>query len=110
MKRRTFAALALVAGQIAGQTWEVAKPGYKYEFPRDHFSHPAFQTEWWYYTGNIRAAYGHRFGFELTFFRQGQRLTAEQAADSSPIWRPDQVYLAHLALSDLEGKQFFHTE
>ena len=30
-----------------------------------------FQTEWWYYTGNLRAADGHRFGFELTFFRQG---------------------------------------
>ena len=47
-----------------------ALPGYRYEFPRDHFSHPEFQTEWWYYTGNLKASDGRRFGFELTFFRQ----------------------------------------
>ena len=32
---------------------------------------PTTRTEWWYYTGNLKAADGHRFGFELTFFRQG---------------------------------------
>ena len=31
-----------------------AVPGYKFSFPRDHFNHPEFQTEWWYYTGNLR--------------------------------------------------------
>src|SRR6266478_9800585 len=48
-----------------------AVPGYRYNFPRDHFNHPDFQMEWWYYTGNVKSADGHRFGFELTFFRQG---------------------------------------
>ena len=90
--------------------WRIAQPGYPYEFPRDHFSHPDFQTEWWYYTGNLRAPDGHRFGFELTFFRQAQQLTAQQASESDAVWRPDQIYLAHLALSDIDGKQFFHTE
>ena len=47
-----------------------ALPGYHFAFPRDHFSHPDFQTEWWYYTGNLKSADGRRFGFELTFFRQ----------------------------------------
>ena len=51
--------------------YRAALPGYRYEFPRDHFNHPEFQTEWWYYTGNLRASDGRRFGFELTFFRQG---------------------------------------
>jgi predicted secreted hydrolase len=101
-----FASAALVTGQ----DWQIAKPGYRYEFPRDHFSHPNFQTEWWYYTGNLRATDGHRFGFELTFFRQGQRLTPEQIASSDAVWRPDQIYLAHLALSDIDGQHFFHTE
>ena len=32
--------------------YRTALPGYRYEFPRDHFNHPDFQTEWWYYTGN----------------------------------------------------------
>jgi predicted secreted hydrolase len=41
--------------------YRTALPGYRYEFPRDHFNHPDFQTEWWYYTGNLKAADGHRF-------------------------------------------------
>src|SRR5690349_25121064 len=51
--------------------YRVALTGYRYNFPRDYFNHPDFQTEWWYYTGNVKSADGHRFGFELTFFRQG---------------------------------------
>lgn len=110
MRLNGFAALLLSAVIAAGQQWQIAKPGYPYEFPRDHFSHPDFQTEWWYYTGNLWATDGHRFGFELTFFRQAQRLTTQQRADSDSVWRPDQVYLAHLALSDIDGRQFFHAE
>jgi predicted secreted hydrolase len=114
MKRLThrlrFPALALgllfAAGLGAGETWEVALPGYVYEFPRDHFSHPRYQTEWWYYTGNLQAPDGHRFGFELTFFRQGVARPAER---NSP-WDVDDLYLAHLALSDLDGARFYHTE
>ena len=56
--------------QLSVAQYRTAMPGYRYEFPRDHFDHPDFQTEWWYYTGNVKSADGHRFGFELTFFRQ----------------------------------------
>ena len=45
--------------------YRTALPGYLYEFPRDHFDHPDFQTEWWYCTGNVKSADGSRFGFEL---------------------------------------------
>ncbi|MGH9784939.1 MAG: lipocalin-like domain-containing protein, partial [Terriglobia bacterium] len=48
-----------------------ALAGYRFEFPRDHFSHPCFKTEWWYFTGNLADRGGRRFGFELTFFREG---------------------------------------
>ncbi|MBV8894985.1 MAG: hypothetical protein JO051_00630 [Acidobacteriaceae bacterium] len=108
MKRSVVVLLA--AAVSTAQQWQIAKPEYRYEFPRDHFSHPKFQTEWWYYTGNLRDADGHRFGFELTFFRQAQRLTPQQIAASDPVWRPEQIYLAHLALSDINGQKFFHTE
>ena len=81
-------------------------PSQHYEFPRDHFSHPDYRTEWWYYTGNLQAADGHRFGFELTFFRQRLQLSKTM----SGTWRPDEIYLAHLALSDLDGRQFYYTE
>src|SRR5947209_20586913 len=80
--------------------YRTALPGYRYEFPRDHFSHPDFQTEWWYYTGNMRASDGRRFGFELTFFRH--------SVDRSPattVWDVRNVWLAHLALSDVDGKR-----
>src|ERR1700736_6344379 len=66
-----MAAMLLLQPAIAQSPYQVALPLYHYSFPHDYFSHPAFQTEWWYYTGNLRTADGHRFGFELTFFRQG---------------------------------------
>src|SRR6185436_8328446 len=80
-----------------------AAPGYRYQFPRDHFNHPEFRTEWWYYTGNVRADDGHRYGFELVFFRQGQR---RGPAVNPSAWRVDDLYLAHLALTDIDGRRF----
>jgi len=85
-------------------------PGYHYQFPADHFNHPDFHTEWWYYTGNLHDAAGHRYGFELTFFRQAIQLPLTGLDSSDPTWRPDQIYLAHLALTDIDGREFFHTE
>lgn len=110
MQARASVCLIVAAGIAWGQQWRLALPGYRYEFPRDHFNHPDYQTEWWYYTGNLRSADGHRFGFELTFFREGVRLSEQQAAESDATWRPGQVYVAHLALSDLDGHAFYHTE
>jgi predicted secreted hydrolase len=86
--------------------YTVALPGYRYEFPRDHFDHPNYQTEWWYYTGNIISSDGRRFGFELTFFRQG----VNRDAKKTNLWDVRDLYLAHLALSDLDGGHFYHTE
>jgi predicted secreted hydrolase len=104
-KLACLAAALLLLQPLAAQ-YRTALPGYRYEFPRDHFSHPDFQTEWWYYTGNLKSSDGHRFGFELTFFRQAvNRDPAKTAA-----WDLKDLYLAHLALSDLDGGTFYHTE
>ena len=86
--------------------YRLALPGYHYEFPRDHFNHPDFQTEWWYYTGNVHTAGGRRFGFELTFFRQG----VERSTWNDSVWDVRDLYLAHLALSDLDRGRFYQTE
>ena len=80
-----------------------ALPGYRYSFPRDHFAHPEFRTEWWYYTGNLRGGDGRRFGFELVFFRQAQR---RGASENQSVWRVDDLYLAHLALTDFVARRF----
>ncbi len=87
-----------------------ALPGYHYQFPADHFNHPDYQTEWWYYTGNLHDSSGHRYGFELTFFRQAIQLPKSAIESTDPVWRPNQIYLAHLALTDIDGKTFYHTE
>lgn len=99
-------AAALFFLQPLQAQYRTALPGYRYEFPRDHFNHPDFQTEWWYYTGNVKSAEGHRFGFELAFFRQG----VSRDAANTAAWDVNDVYLAHLALSDLDGGRFYHTE
>jgi predicted secreted hydrolase len=92
--------------ELVAAQYRTALPGYRYEFPRDHFDHPDFQTEWWYYTGNVKSSDGHRFGFELTFFRQA----VSRDAAKIHLWDVRDLYLAHLALSDLEGHEFYHEE
>jgi predicted secreted hydrolase len=94
------------AGAALAAQFRVALPGYQYQFPRDHFAHPEFQTEWWYYTGNLQAPDGHQFGFELTFFRQG----VNRENHNPTPWELQDLYFAHLALSDLDGQSFFHFE
>src|ERR1700747_193133 len=107
MKSRAacVAALLFFAAAATAQ-YRDAFPGYRYKFPRDHFNHPDFQTEWWYYTGNLKSTNGKRFGFELTFFRQAiSRGPAKVTA-----WNVQDLYFAHLALSDLDGGKFYHAE
>jgi predicted secreted hydrolase len=88
------------------ELYRAALPGYRYEFPRDHFNHPEFQTEWWYYTGNLHDTHGRRFGFELTFFRHG----VDRGKETAGIWDVRDAWLAHLALSDIDGGNFLHAE
>src|SRR5258707_15717348 len=106
--RRIIAAMliCLAFAMAASAQYKVALPGYRYSFPRDHFSHPDFQTEWWYYTGNIKSPDGHRFGFALTFFRHG----VDRDTKSMGAWAVRDLYLAHLALSDMDGGQFLHAK
>ena len=106
--RSSLAALAaalLILNPLAAQ-YRTAVPGYRFEFPRDYFDHPDFQTEWWYYTGNLKSPNGHHYGFELTFFRQAVSRDPAQSA----TWDVKDIYLTHLALSDLDGQKFYHSE
>jgi predicted secreted hydrolase len=77
-------------------------------FPRDHGAHSDFRTEWWYYTGNLSASSGKRYGFQLTFFRsQIAEPGSEKTWPKNPsAWRTKDLFFAHTALSDLETKQF----
>jgi len=101
--RLVVSALAVWSVFAANLEYRQALPGYRYQFPRDHFDHPDFRTEWWYYTGNVKSSAGHRYGFELVFFRQGER---RGPSDNPSAWRADDYYLAHLALTDIDSKQY----
>jgi predicted secreted hydrolase len=73
-------------------------------FPADFGPHLNFQTEWWYYTGNLDSADGRHFGYQLTIFRRAIE-PAGQAPARTSDWGADQVYMAHFALTDVhEGK------
>ncbi|WP_374686028.1 lipocalin-like domain-containing protein [Promineifilum sp.] len=109
------------------------------QFPRDLGPHDDYQTEWWYYTGNLTTADGRAFGFQFTIFRRALTPEEESAdfadyADSEIIggltsdqqpttsesvqsvksvdssWRSNQVYLAHFAISDIGGGAFYPAE
>jgi predicted secreted hydrolase len=69
-------------------------------FPQDYGAHPDYQTEWWYYTGNLDSQDGRHFGYQLTFFRRAL-VPREQSITRSSDWASDQVYMAHFALSDI---------
>ena len=98
--------VALAACLLASASnFREALPGYHYQFPRDHFDHPDFRTEWWYYTGNVHTRDGHRYGFELVFFRSAQD-RPETPPPSPSVWRVDDLYLGHLALTDIDGRRF----
>jgi len=78
----------------------------EFVFPRDHGSHPGFRTEWWYFTGHLRAADDREFGFQLTFFRSTLTPPEEPETSGGSAWRTDDVWMAHLALGDFDGGKF----
>ncbi len=70
-----------------------------FRLPEDHGPHFEFQTEWWYYTGQLVTADERRFGFQLTFFRRGLSPGPPPAAGLAT----NQIYFAHFAVTDAAG-------
>jgi predicted secreted hydrolase len=99
------AVLANLDGDISGYSRAIDPR--EWDFPLDYGAHPDFQTEWWYYTGNLADASGRRFGYQFTIFRRAISPTED---DTASEWRTNQLYMAHFAVSDVGGDQFFHDE
>lgn len=110
----TFAAALTLCAGVAGAGrspgFAVASAPYRFAFPRDHFAHDAYRVEWWYFTGHVRAKDGHRFGYELTFFRYGLVPHARRIVAGQSDWRAAQMYPAHFAITDEAGRSFVHYE
>ncbi len=112
----------LVAIILVGLAWPVlgpgqdreaegfkpALPGRAFAFPEDHRAHPGYKTEWWYYNGQLKDAEGRRYGYQLTFFRVGIRPGPVSSRGSR--WRVREVYLAHLAVTDVDQQRFSYLE
>jgi predicted secreted hydrolase len=74
-----------------------------FEFPADHGSHPAFRTEWWYFTGNVDDENEHHYGFELTVFRVALKPGAP-ASDSTLA--SNEIWMGNLAVTDAARGRF----
>jgi len=98
-------ALALLF--LAGDPWRAAAPDYLWRFPRDHWAHPDYKTEWWYFTGHL-AADGDtapRFGYQFTVFRVG---VLPMRPDINSDWAAQMLLMGHAAVTDLAtGRHWF---
>ena len=92
----------------AAEGFKPALPGRAFSFPKDHRAHPDYKTEWWYYNGQLQDAEGRHYGYQLTFFRVGIRPGPVSSQGSR--WRVREVYLAHLAVTDVDQKRFSYAE
>lgn len=106
-----FALYLMLATGSCGPAWAEGK-GFQvvtgpchFTFPQDHGDHPGYRTEWWYYTGNLKADDGKWFGYQLTFFRTRLAPGADRQQWPRPAsaWRTDQIFLAHAAVSDISA-------
>lgn len=100
--RATLSVAEAMAGADTAGYARAVEPR-EFTFPADHGPHPDFRTEWWYFTGNLTADDGGEFGFQLTFFRSALR-PHTSVIDSD--WATRQAYMAHFALTDVDGERF----
>lgn len=102
-----FLAIVVFSSMLLGQEFKRVLPGRVFSFPQDHFSHPEFRTEWWYYSGHLYSQEKKSFGYQLTFFRTGlNRGTKHQKSN----WSIQDLYFAHLAVTDESRAKFEYLE
>jgi len=89
---------------------KMADPNYNWVFTDDHGEHRDYASEWWYMTGHLATneKIPHEFGYEATLFRAQRPLTATVSPETSK-WISPQIYLIHVALTDVTGKKFYYT-
>jgi predicted secreted hydrolase len=91
---------------VAPPAFERALAPREFHWPADHGPHFGFETEWWYYTGQLATRDGRRFGFQLTFFRRGLSPGPPPGAGLAT----NQVYFAHFAITDVAAQRHVAAE
>jgi predicted secreted hydrolase len=98
--------LALMQAWAAPPQFAAVRPEDRLAFPRDHGAHPDYRSEWWYATGWLSTPDGKPLGFQVTFFRAA---TEHDRANPSKF-APDQLVIAHAALSDPQQGRLLHDQ
>jgi predicted secreted hydrolase len=95
--------------KICADEFKRAVAGKVFSFPQDHFSHPEFKTEWWYYSGHLQSQDKDKksYGYQLTFFRTGLK---REVKNQKSKWAIQDLFFAHLALTDESKKDFEYRE
>lgn len=108
-KRAVAALAALLSATLAGaEPWRVITAPLDLTFPADHGAHPDHRTEWWYLTGLVAGPANRRFGYQLTFFRQGLKFGPPPPGTSE--LDPRHALAAHLAVADLRQGRLHHAQ
>jgi len=87
----------------AVEAWRQAFGPRLWKFPEDYGAHLDYKTEWWYFTGNLIGPAGEKYGYELTFFRNGVRTAP---SDPKNPWSVRDMFLAHFTLTDVAAGVF----
>lgn len=75
--------------------------------PRDHGAHPAFRTEWWYYTGWFESPeLGEPLGVQITFFRSAPNVNVLNPS----AFAPKQLLFAHAAVAMPSAEKLKHDQ
>lgn len=98
--------LGAVLGGSDGTGFVRAEQPRAFRFPADHGPHPRYRSEWWYLTASLESDTGEAFGVQFTLFRQALR---PQPVFENP-WDATQVYLAHLAVTDVAAGRHLEAE
>ena len=104
-----FFTLGGIGGSLAtaGDEWALVTKPRVWSFPKDFGAHPEYRTEWWYFTGNLTDLSGSRYGYQLTFFRQGVR---QKLSNPANAWDIRDLYLAHFAITDVTRNRFHSSD
>lgn len=96
---------SIMSGEVPG--FKKADSIREFSFPKDHFEHNEYRTEWWYFTGNLSTSDGRRFGYQFTIFRNG---ILPGADDDSVVFSQKSLFSIHIGISDIQNQKFYSFE
>ena len=106
---RTTTSVAEAMGSSDTTGYDRADRVIDFSFPADHGPHPGFQTEWWYFTGNLDGDDGAAYGFKFTIFRSALSppdsatvTTVSSDPATASDWRTNQFYMSHVGVSAMD--------